>query len=80
MMKQKRIRTPGSRNVAHRVARRTSAPTCSECGALLHGVKKMSTVRFAGAAASLKSVNRKFGGSLCVACSRETLRQKARVI
>ena len=79
-MRHKNIRTPGSRNVMHRVTRKTSAPVCSACGSLLHGLRKMGAAKFAGSAASQKKVSRKFGGAMCVSCSREALRARARNI
>lgn len=79
-MKQKNIRTPGSRNVLHKVSKKTSQAICSACGSLLHGIKRMDTVGMRRAAASQKRVSRMSGGSLCVTCGRESLRQKARNI
>lgn len=80
MKKRIKRRTPGSRNVLHTKKGKTSSLNCSKCGSLLKGMKRMGTAKFANSAASLKSVNRKFGGSMCSACSREALRQKARSV
>jgi large subunit ribosomal protein L34e len=79
-MMQKSVRTPGNRNVLHKVSRKTSQSICSSCGSLLHGVKRMDTVGMGRAPTTQKRVSRKFGGSMCISCSRETLRQKARNI
>lgn len=80
MTKRIKRRTPGSRNVLHTKKRMTSSLNCPSCGALLKGVKRMGTARLANTNASRKSVNRKFGGSLCAACSRDILKAKARSI
>lgn len=79
-MRQKMIRTPGDRNVLHKVARKTSQLVCSSCGSLLHGINRMGTIGVMRASATQKTVSRKFGGDLCVACGRENLRRKARNI
>lgn len=77
---EKRTRTPGNRNVAHKIYRKTSPLLCTSCGALLHGMRRQGTVGLANSASSQKRVSRKFGGSLCSSCGREALRSKARNI
>jgi len=74
----KKRRTPGNRSATKPVSRKPSKPTCKSCGSLIHGVKRMATVKFAGSAATQKRVSRIFGGSMCASCARGLLRQKAR--
>jgi large subunit ribosomal protein L34e len=79
-MRQKAIRTPGKRNVLHKVSRKTSQAVCGNCGSLLHGIRRMDTIGLRKSPATQKTVSRKFGGGLCVSCSKEFLRQRARNI
>jgi ribosomal protein L34E len=78
MMRSRKIRTPGNRNRPQSLSRNTSSLNCSSCGALLHGMKRMGTAKLANSSISKKSVSRKFGGSMCPACSKDVLREKAR--
>ena len=77
-MGSRKIRTPGNRNRPQNTPRKSSSLTCSSCGVLLHGMKRMGTAKLANSSVTKKGVSRKFGGSMCSACSRDVLREKAR--
>ncbi len=79
-MKRKKVRTPGGRNVMHWKKNKTSAPTCSVCGSLLHGMRRDDAAELANTPASQKRISRKFGGNMCASCSREAIRTRARNI
>ncbi len=53
---------------------------CGSCSAELHGIPRLSSSKLRAAGKSEKSVNRKFGGALCSACSRARIKQEARVM
>lgn len=78
MMGTRKIRTPGNRNRPQNMPRNASSLNCSSCGALLHGMRRMGTAKLANSSTTRKTVSRKFGGSMCSACSRDALRAKAR--
>jgi len=68
------VRTPSSGVVVHFERRAFPAPTCTGCGAVLHGA---SADR--GISKTEKRPSRPFGGVYCSPCSRARIRASSRV-
>ena len=73
-------RTPGSKVKITYQRRKPSKAACGKCGANLKGVPRELPHKMQSLPKTQKRPDRAFGGNLCTKCSRETLRQKARVM
>ena len=73
-------RTPGGRASRRLVNDRIGKSHCSSCGAELHGMPRKSQKDTRKLTRTKKRPQRIFGGYFCSACTRETLRDKARSI
>jgi large subunit ribosomal protein L34e len=73
-----RVRTPGGKNVLRHTLRKPKAAHCAGCGAVLHGMVRLRPVHHRRLSKSQKVPSRPFAGTLCSACTRQTLVAKAR--
>jgi large subunit ribosomal protein L34e len=70
---------PGGEVVVHHERRKPKVAKCSKCKGILKGIPRELPIKMRNLAASKKTVERPYGGSLCSKCSRELLKSKARV-
>ena len=78
-MNRKRLRTPGGVLVTHFSLRKPSISQCGLCGIPLKGVPRARPVDVRKMGKTEKRPSRPYGGTLCSKCSRELIKQKARV-
>ena len=71
-------KTPGNKNVIHRIARKPSKAQCGMCGVQLSGVPRATKAELNNMPKTQKRPERPFGGVLCSACSRTIIVQEAR--
>lgn len=74
-----KLRTPGGILVLHYKRRKPKIAHCGNCGKELKGIPRERPYKMRTVAKSMKTVSRKFGGNLCTGCSRETLKERARM-
>lgn len=55
-------------------------PKCSRCGKELHGVPRLRSGQMKKLPKTKKRPERPYGGNLCSSCTREIMKEKARVI
>jgi large subunit ribosomal protein L34e len=70
---------PGGKTVTHYEKRKPSVAKCSKCGALLKGIPRERPHRMQKLGISKKRPQRPYGGYLCTKCSRELIKNKARL-
>ncbi|HID60771.1 MAG TPA: 50S ribosomal protein L34e [Hadesarchaea archaeon] len=76
--KQWLVRTPGRRAVSHYREKRANAARCASCGRPLGGVPWMRANELRSIPRSSRMPNRPFGGYLCLACTRQFIKETAR--
>lgn len=78
-LKRKKVRTPSGRVVTHYEKKRTGIPHCGECGAILGGVSRgLRSYQMQRLSKTKKRPERKFGGFLCPACTRDLIKKEVR--
>lgn len=78
-LKRKKVRTPSGRVVTHYEKKRTGIPHCGECGAILGGVPRgLRSYQMQRLSKTKKTPERKFGGFLCPACTRDLIKKEVR--
>ncbi len=75
-----KIKTPGGKSVLRYKKRKPSKAKCANCGAKLAGVPRERDFKIQNMAKTQKRPSRAFGGNLCSRCTREYLKQKARLL
>ncbi len=74
------VRTPGGRTTVHYRERKPNRSVCGSCGIVLSGVLRERPAILKKFPKSARRPERPYGGMLCSACMRQTLRVKARKI
>ena len=69
---------PGGKTVTHYKKKKPGKAKCSECGAVLNGVKRKRAVKMRNLAKTKKRPERPYGGVLCSKCSRRKIKSKIR--
>ena len=77
--KRRRIRTPGGELKVHYRKSNPKTAHCAKCGASLKGIPRARTAELKKLGKTEKRPSRPYGGVLCTKCSRELMKQKARV-
>ena len=72
-------KTPGGRTVLRYEKRKPKKAKCANCGAKLAGVPRERDFKMQNMAKTQKRPSRAYGGKLCTRCTRELLKQKARL-
>mgnify|MGYP001626232588 CR=1 FL=1 len=67
-------RSGSNRHVTHYERRKTSMPHCALCGKELNGINNSKFVP-----KSLRTVERKFGGTLCANCTSKIIKLASRI-
>ncbi|MDI6642508.1 MAG: 50S ribosomal protein L34e [Candidatus Hodarchaeaceae archaeon] len=75
----RRVHTPGGRVLVHYKEKRSGKPKCASCGRPLGGVPWVRASRLQSLPRSSRMPNRPFGGYLCPACTRQVIKEAARV-
>ncbi len=70
--------TPGQRRTIVLIKQKPKRVHCANCGKALHGIKAGKDASKRNLSRSAKTVNRKFGGMYCSACSRTVIIEQAR--
>ena len=70
--------TPGKTRKIILVKQKPKRVHCANCGKALHGIKAGKDASKRNLSRSAKTVNRKYGGMYCSACSREAIIEQAR--
>ncbi len=73
------VKTPGGRNTVHFRRRKPSKAICATCKKQLAGVPRELPSKMANLPKTTKRPERPYGGTLCSACTRKLLRDKARL-
>lgn len=73
-------KTPGGRNVLRYEKRKPRKARCSNCGTVLAGVPRVRDFKMQNMAKTKKRPSRAYGGVLCSKCTRNLLKQKARLL
>ena len=72
------VKTPGGRTTTQFKKRKPSAAKCVACGAVLKGVPRELPSKMTNLPKSSKRPERPYGGNLCSACARATIKLKSR--
>ena len=72
------VKTPGGRTVIHYRQRKPSKAICGSCKKQLAGVPRELPSKMANMPKTAKRPERKYGGTLCSACTRLLLKTEAR--
>lgn len=78
-MKRVKVRIPSGRVVVRSKRRRVSKAVCANCKAELHGMPRLGATDFK-ISKTEKRPSRAYGGYFCGNCTKELLRQKARMM
>ena len=70
-------KTPGGKTIKVFERRRPGHSSCANCGNKLLGVPRERPSKISKLSSTKKKPSRKFGGNLCSACSRQTIKQQA---
>lgn len=73
-----KIRIPGGASVVHYLRRNPSKAKCRSCKKVLHGVASKRPKAMQKTAKTKKTVSRAYGGNLCPACVKSSLKSTAR--
>ena len=73
------VKTPGGTNTVHFRRRKPSKAICATCKKQLAGVPRGLPSKIANLPKTAKRPERPYGGVLCSACTRNLLREKARL-
>jgi large subunit ribosomal protein L34e len=71
-------RTPGGRTVRQFKKRKPSKAKCGKCGNVLAGVPRERPYKMKRVPKTKKRPERPYGGTLCSACTRQKMVEKAR--
>jgi len=72
-------KVPGGRLSIRYEKRKPKGASCGNCGVKLKGIIRELPYKMRDVAKSIKTVARPYGGNLCSGCSREVLKDKARL-
>ncbi|MQY69224.1 MAG: 50S ribosomal protein L34e [Hadesarchaea archaeon] len=72
------VRTPGGRTIVHYKEERAGVARCASCGRPLGGVPRVRLSELRSLPRSSRMPNRPYGGYLCPACVRQTIKETAR--
>ncbi|HDI12673.1 MAG TPA: 50S ribosomal protein L34e [Hadesarchaea archaeon] len=76
--KRRAVRTTGGRTVWHYKGARSGPAKCASCGRVLSGVPRLRGNAMRSLPRSSRMPNRPFGGYLCPACARRSIKAMAR--
>ena len=62
------IKTPGGKLVSKVIKKKTKGVKCSDCKALLPGIKTMTLSAFKNSKKRQRTVSRAYGGAVCASC------------
>lgn len=79
-IKKIKIKTPGGRIVIREKKRRPKAALCARCKKPLSGVVRDIPSKIKKLSKTERRPSRIYGGYLCLDCTKELLRERARVI
>ncbi len=74
---KRRVRTPGNKNVIHKVRSKVGSKLCANCKSPLHGIPRLTTSGLSKISWTKRTVKRAYGGYFCGSCGREALKEKA---
>lgn len=72
-------RLPGGETVTHYSKRKPSKASCANCGKKLPGVPRFTKSKLKKIPKNQKRPERPYGGILCSKCSKEKIKNKARL-
>ena len=72
------VKVPGGRTVIHFKKKKPGKAHCAECGSVLAGVPRESSLKMKNMAKTAKRPQRAFGGVLCSKCARKKIIDQAR--
>jgi large subunit ribosomal protein L34e len=75
---RKQVKTPSGKTALHYKGRKKGFPTCSKCGAALHGTARGSPIELRRIPPRKRSPSRIYGGTLCPKCVRQRIKEEAR--
>ena len=78
-VKKVRKKLPSGVLTTHFKKEKPSRQKCGVCDSELHGLPRLKPIRYSNLNKSARTVNRKFGGSLCSKCSRDSIKKSVRV-
>jgi large subunit ribosomal protein L34e len=73
--KTKVVKTPGGRLTVHVVKKASKGPRCGDCKGKIIGVPALRPFEYKGLAKSQRTVARAYGGSRCMACTRDRVKR-----
>ncbi len=77
-LRRVKITTPGGKRTIHYRKGKPSKAVCGSCGKELAGVPRERPFRIKRLSKTQRRPERPYGGVLCSACTRKTLKEKAR--
>ena len=79
-MKKIKIRTPSGKLVIRKRKENPGITLCAMCKEPLHGVKRRIPSKIRKISKTEKRPSRLYGGYLCAKCTKELVKEKARMI
>ena len=79
-MKKIKVRTTGGKLVIKRRKERPGVTLCAMCKEPLHGTKRRIPSKIKKISKTEKRPSRLYGGYLCAKCTKELVKEKARMI
>jgi len=79
-MKKIKVRTPGGKLIIKRRKEKPGVTLCAMCKEPLHGTKRRIPSKIGKISKTEKRPSRLYGGYLCAKCTKELVKEKARMI